>query len=217
MTEKLNGELWDASRAGDIDRVMSLIERGADIHSGHCNDSGYTALHYACARGRTAVASLLLERGVDIHSRDDDGHTALHRACARGRTAVASLLIERGADIDSRNGDRRTALHRACYHGHKDIAILLIESKADIYIKRYDGQTPLDFMPEWRKELTELYNTVNRAWLARKSLLFVLIGCGHVEGVSGGGEPVEEMEQSAHERLRDEVLRSVNMSIMSYL
>ena len=102
--------------------------------------------------------------------------------------------------------------------GHKGTAILLIESKADIYIKNNDGRTPLDLMrPEWRKELTELYNTVNRAWLARKSLLFVLIGSGHVEGVSGGGEPVEEREQSAHERLRDEVLRSVNMSIMSYL
>ena len=68
---------------------------------------------------------------------------------------------------------------------------------------------------EWRKELTELYNTVNRAWLARKSLPFVLIGCGHIEGVTG--EPVEEREQSAHERLRDEVLRSVNISMASYL
>ena len=97
-------------------------------------------------------------------------------------------------------------------------AVLPIESKADIYIKNNDGKTPLDLMrPEWRKELTELYNTVNRAWLARKSLLFVLIGCGHVGGVSGGGEPVKEMEQSAHEMLRDEVLRSVNISIMSFL
>ena len=102
-------------------------------------------------------------------------------------------------------------------YGRKDTAILLIESKADIYIKNNDGKTPLNLKRKWRKELTDLYNTVNRAWLARKSLLFVLIGCGHVEGDTGGGEPVEEREQSAHERLRDEVLRSVNMSIMSYL
>ena len=183
MAEDLNWELRDASRTGDIDRVMSLIEIGADIHSR--DDDGWTALRRSCSHGHTAVASLLLERGADIHSRDDDGWTALHRACDRSE---------------------------------KDTAILLIESKADIYIKSNDGMTPLDLMPlEWRKELTELYNTVNRAWLARKSLLFVLIGCGHVEGVSGGGEPVEEREQSAHERLRDEVLRSVNMSIMSYL
>ena len=183
MTEKLNGELWDASKAGDIDRVMSLIARG-----------------------------------VDIHSRDGGGWTALHWACANGHTAVASLLLVNGADIHSRNNYGYTALHFACTNSQKDTAILLIESKADIYIKSYHGETPLDLMPsEWRKELTELYNTVNRAWLARKSLLFVLIGCGHVEGVTGGGEPVEEREQSAHERLRDEVLQSVNMSIMSYL
>ena len=111
----------------------------------------------------------------------------------------------------------RTALHCACVNGHTAVVSLLIESKADIYIKNNDGKTPLNLQRKWRKELTDLYNTVNRAWLARKSLLFVLIGCGHVEGVSGGGEPVEEREQSAHERLRDEVLQSVNMSIMSYL
>ena len=216
MAEDLNSELRDASRDGDIDRVMSLIDRGADIHSR--GNYGETSLHYACDSGQTAVASLLLERGADIRSRDNNGWTALHYACDRGRTAIASLLLELGADIHSRDNDGWTALHRACYRGKKDTAILLIESKADIYIKSNDGKTPLDLMPlEWRKELTELYNTVNRAWLARKSFLFVLIGCGHVEGVSGGGEPVEEREQSAHEMLRDEVLRSVNMSIMSYL
>ena len=183
MAEDLNEELRDASMTDDIDRVMSLIARGADIHSR--DDDGWTALHCACCHDRTAVASLLLERGADIHSRDNYGYTALHFECTNSQ---------------------------------KDAAILLIESKADIYIKNNDGKTPLDIMPpEWRKELTELYNTVNRAWLARKSLLFVLIGCGHIAGVSGGGEPVKEMEQSAHEMLRDEVLRSVNMSIMSFL
>ncbi len=215
MAEDLNRELWNASEAGDIDGVMSLIERGADIHSRA--NYGMTALHWACMYGHTVVASLLLERGADIHSRDNNGWTALHRACRYGHTAVASLLLERGVNIRSRDNDGRTALHWACNNHNKDTAILLIESKADIYIKDNNGKTPLDLRPQWRKKLTELYNTVNRAWLARKSLLFVLIGCGHVEGVSGGGEPVEEMEQSAHERLRDEVLRSVNMSIMSYL
>ena len=188
-----------------------------------------------CYSGHTAVASLLLEREADIHSRDNNERTALHFACTNGRTAVASLLLERGADIHSRTNNGWTALHRACsMYGQKDIAILLIESKADIYIKRNDGKTPLDFMPsEWRKELTYLYNTVNRAWLARKSFLFVLIGCGHVESESnknnasmqtrsgeGGGSSSRVTRSVTRVRareLRDEVLRSVNMSIMSYL
>ena len=215
MARDLNRELRDASRTGDTDRVMSLIARGADIHSR--NNYGGTALDHACYSGLTAVASLLIERGADIHSRDNHGWTALHGACIDGLPAVASLLLVNGADIRSRDDDGCTALHAACNNHNKDTAILLIESKADIYIKNNNGKTPLDLRPQWRKELTELYNTVNRAWLARKSLLFVLIGCGHVEGVSGGGEPVEEREQSAHERLRDEVLRNVYMSIMSYL
>jgi len=43
--------------------------------------------------------------------------------------------------------------------------------------------------------------------MARKSFLFVLIGCGHVS--VSGGEPLKESEQSVYERQRDIVLRNV--------
>ena len=84
-----------------------------------------------------------------------------------------------------------------------------------MYVTDNQGKTPLDHKPEWRAELTELYEEVNRAWLARKSFLFVLIGGGHIGG-SGGG-PAGEGEQGAYETLRDDVLRNLRSIIMSFL
>ena len=51
---------------------------------------------------------------------------------------------------------------------------------------RFQRKVTLDLRPGWRAELTELYEEVNRAWLARKAFLFVLIGGDHVGG-SGSG------------------------------
>ena len=92
--------------------------------------------------------------------------------------------------------------------------MLLIRKKADIYIASNKGETPLDLRPEWRAELTELYEEVkSRAWLARKAFLFVLIGGGY----NGSGRPVDENGKNAYEELRDDVLRNVRVTIMSFL
>ena len=130
-------QLLRASAAGDTDRVMSLIDRGVDIHS---SDHGATALHYACENGHTAVASLLLERGADIHSRDNNGRTALYYACSTGHTAVASLLLERGVDIHSRDNCGATALHRACESGPTALVSLLLQRGADVHSRGNGGR-----------------------------------------------------------------------------
>ena len=97
----------------------------------------------------------------------------------------------------------------------QDTAILLIRKKADIYITDNEGKTPLDLRPEWRGELTELYKEVNRAWLARKSFLFVLIGCNLIESESNNSSASKQSQSGEGEEargrteaLRDEVLRT---------
>ena len=152
--------------------------------------------------------------------------TALTWACINGHTATASLLIERGADINSRDNDGQTALHMACIKidNKKDTAMLLILKKADIYITNNEGETPLDLRPEWRAELTELYEEVNRAWLARKSFLFVLIGCDLIESESNKSSASKQSQsgegeeaRGRKEALRDEVLRNVYTNIALFL
>ena len=103
--------------------------------------------------------------------------------------------------------------------------MLLIRKKADIYITNNEGETPLDLRPEWRAELTELYEEVkNRAWLARKAFLFVLIGCNLIESESNKSSASKQSQsgegeeaRGRKEALRDEVLRNVHRSIASFL
>ncbi|CAL8281470.1 unnamed protein product [Lota lota] len=56
-----------------------------------------------------AVASLLLECGADVESRDCDNNTPLHVAAANGCTEVMALLVSAGAHFDATNAQRKAA------------------------------------------------------------------------------------------------------------
>ncbi len=43
------------------------------------------------------IAKLLLQKGADVHVKDQDGWTALKRAQKRGATEIVQLLKEHGA------------------------------------------------------------------------------------------------------------------------
>ena len=86
--------------------MLSLIERGADIHGR--NRSGWTPLHYACVNGHTDIAVLLLDRGADIHCRNSYEWTPLGWACHNGRTDTALALVRAGADTLAKNKNDQT-------------------------------------------------------------------------------------------------------------
>ena len=91
-------------------------------------------------------------------------------------------------------------------------------------MKNNQGATPLDLRPDWRAELTELYEEVNRDWLARKAFLFVLIGCNLIESESNKSNASKQTQskegdeaRGRKEELRDEVLRNLYKYIALYL
>jgi ankyrin repeat protein len=47
------------------------------------------------------VVKALLEKGADVHAKDNDGltplHCALHWACMKGRNDIAAMLRAKGA------------------------------------------------------------------------------------------------------------------------
>lgn len=53
-------QLMDAAKAGQLDQITDLLQRGADITAS--SDKGKTALHYAAANGQTAAVKLLVEK-----------------------------------------------------------------------------------------------------------------------------------------------------------
>ncbi|KAI3965315.1 hypothetical protein MKW92_001650 [Papaver armeniacum] len=65
------GDIFSASRAGDVERVEYLIETGVNINERDKWDS--VALYYACLAGHLDVARMLLENGAICSEHTFDG------------------------------------------------------------------------------------------------------------------------------------------------
>lgn len=66
------GDVFEASRAGDIDRLRYVLESGVNVNARDQWDS--VALYYACLAGHLEAARMLLENGAicDEHTFDGD-------------------------------------------------------------------------------------------------------------------------------------------------
>ncbi len=72
------------------------------ITSSDSQPQGRTTLHLAAMKGYIQIVHMLLEKGIDINTRDSQGWTALHLAAETGQQAVVKLLLDRGADFYAR-------------------------------------------------------------------------------------------------------------------
>ena len=81
-----------AASADDCPNTLdSLLQLGQfDLRS--TSKRGFTALHYATARGNTEIVERLLECGADINARDNRGRTPLDYATDDGFAPVVELL-----------------------------------------------------------------------------------------------------------------------------
>ena len=110
--------LHKACVIGNIGRVKSLLEKGANINV--TDNYGYSPLHEACSLGHTEIVKLLLAHPkvrVDWTGRNicqKEGLTPLHDAAKN--------------------------LHLECQH---EIVELLVEKNADIFLKNNKGQHAL--------------------------------------------------------------------------
>ncbi len=72
------------------------------------DEAGRTALHFACDRGQTAAASLLIEKDAQVDELDEDGLTPLHYAAACEHPEIVRILLSSGADMNIRDKDGNT-------------------------------------------------------------------------------------------------------------
>ncbi|KAF5746133.1 BTB/POZ domain-containing protein [Tripterygium wilfordii] len=66
-----NGDVFSASRAGDVDRLRYLLETGVNVNARDQWDS--VALYYACLAGHLDAARMLLESGAICSEHTFDG------------------------------------------------------------------------------------------------------------------------------------------------
>jgi ankyrin repeat protein len=91
--------LHEAAKAGDSERVKSLIANGADINSQDENDN--TPLYFAAVRGYKTITEVLITNGADVGAKTNRGQTAMDFARSRKHKDIVDLLNAKTNDINS--------------------------------------------------------------------------------------------------------------------
>ncbi|MCA1959867.1 MAG: ankyrin repeat domain-containing protein [Desulfomonile sp.] len=101
-----NANLFASCEAGDVDRIKSLLDRGADVNAR--NRNGETPLMVAAGLLYPDAVRLLIARGADVNAETGGGETALSLALGTQRPEgspeveadldkVVDLLVRHGA------------------------------------------------------------------------------------------------------------------------
>jgi len=141
--------IFEASAAGEIERVERLLDEDAPSINGYSSD-GWTPLHLAAFFGHAKVAELLIARGADVAavSKNSNGNTPLHAALAGNHKFVAGVLLGGGADVNAADAGGWRPLHIATANNNLDAMRTLIAQGADVNAGRSDGQTALAIAQE---------------------------------------------------------------------
>ena len=138
-------DLANAAMLGDIDRVQSQLEEGADVNA--AQGDGMTALHWAVHKDNLEMARMLLDAGADVKSATRIGSiTPLFMAGGNGSATMIDLLLKAGADANAANELGTTALMKTAASGSVDAVNSLLEHGASVNtVEKARQQTALMF------------------------------------------------------------------------
>nr|NQU90521.1 ankyrin repeat domain-containing protein [Bacteroidota bacterium] len=112
-----------AARAGKIDMVEYLIEKGANINA--VNIASETPLHFATAFGHKDVMETLIRNGAFVNIPNRDGNTPLHYAVNFSTLEIVQYLLDNGTDVNFQDILDFTALDYAQAAKKEDMVKLI--------------------------------------------------------------------------------------------
>ena len=121
----------------EFDEIKGLIESAPiDVNA---RDSYGIPLVFAVQS--TRVLGLLMDRGADIHAKDNSNNSILHETGLP--VEIYQMLIQFGADLNAQNKIGHTPLIALAAAGKFEKCKILIECGADIHLKSGLGDTAL--------------------------------------------------------------------------
>ena len=102
----IDGQLFDAARKGDVDKLKSLLDAHPDKLYARNRPYEHTLLHLAAQNGHLAAVDFLLKLGIDPNTREKGDNTyVMHWAAAAGHLDVVRRLADAGGDVVGEGDD----------------------------------------------------------------------------------------------------------------
>lgn len=165
--------IYAAADASSPEMVKFLIRNKANLKAK--NESGENALFELITRenSNVQVAKILIDSGLDIHSKSNSYGTALHWAAFCGRTEIVKLLIQKGAKVNEKDKNGDTPIIKAMSQHKKSTVKALFELGADPLSKGQFGFSLLEYASE-TGDLTFVKQIVDKIKGASKNSLGAL-------------------------------------------
>jgi ankyrin repeat protein len=136
-----------AAQSGNLELVLFLIEKGADVNGSPADAKDFvTVLMAAVQSGKADVVKEILLHRPDVNATGNGGPTSLTTALQRGSDrdyapTIVESLIAYGANVSQTDEQGRTPLFAAC--NTPQAVRLLVAAGADVNARDKAGQTPL--------------------------------------------------------------------------
>lgn len=137
-------DLWEACMLGDLARVQTLVEAGADLNQPA--PDGFPPFALAVFFGQPEVYRYLLTQGADVNQPAVNAMrvAAIHAAASRRDAAALALILAHGGDANLRQQGGWTALHAAAASGDLAMVDLLMKAGAEASLLTEKGETAAD-------------------------------------------------------------------------
>lgn len=161
---KLRDLLYDASKRGDSEAVISLLAQGGDVNGQTLLG---TPLYIAARNDDLAIVKILLSNGADVNltvpkmngsmfglkanagiNADNGASTVLHFAAGLGNKSMVIALLEKRPDLNTQNSIGDTPLIIASSRGYSAIVQCLLTAGASPTLKTHLGKTAFQLTRE---------------------------------------------------------------------
>lgn len=147
LPDDIDAALYVAARGGRVDRALTLLEAGADVHAlpPEASPDRRSLPVLAAVLPDLRLLRALIARGVDLNA-SHAGLTPLLAATRdswHGRPESVMTLLANGADPRVTDADGNTPLHHAARSSDPGVAALLHDAAAVLDALNHDKLSPL--------------------------------------------------------------------------